>query len=174
MELEHWKLDELERLVNEKFPWEKRHRMAMLTMGRIVGVVSKNFIKTHGYSVATTVMKREIRKLGREDAKMITDAIGIDKVSEENIKSILNIAGIILGLKLELTNGREVVVKDCPFFESVKELNEPFICNLCTEYNNGILEGLVRELGRRKFVLNPAKKLSRGDEYCVYKVLKRG
>jgi predicted hydrocarbon binding protein len=163
-EIKHWELDKLENLINEKLPSRKRQRLASQILATIVHILGKHLKRTHGYSVLLTVLKREMRELGRKNAILLKELFGVKEATEESIKSILNIAAMILGLELGLINEREVAAIKCPFYETLREFNDPFLCNACLAYNNGIVE----ELTGGKLGVKRVKWLFNGDGCCIY------
>jgi len=166
---EHWKLDELENLVQKKIPPNLRLNMTCKTLGVVIATLGKYLIKSYGYSVTDTVLKRELKELGKKDAKKLKEIFGLEEMAEEEIKSIINIAAIILGLKLGLIDKQKVGVIQCPFYDALKEYREPFMCNACIEYN----KGLVEELVGNNFSIKRVKWLFDGDESCVFNIAKK-
>ena len=165
----HWKIDELENLINKKIPPDVRLTLASSTLGTVIASLGKHLIKTYGYSVTDTVLKRELRELGKKDAVKLKKILGLEQTTEGNVKSIINIAAIILGLKLGLIDKQKVGVVKCPFYDSLKEYKQPFMCNACIEYN----KGLVKELIGNEFSVKRVKWLFDGNESCVFDVTKR-
>lgn len=167
--IQHWELDKIEALLDKKLPPKERQNLASQILGTIIHILGKHLVRVHGYSILSTVLEREMRELGRKSAKMLKDLFGINEVTEESVKTILNAAAIILGLKLGLRDGKKVVAEKCPFYETLKKFNEPFMCNACMEYNNGIVEELMGD----KFKVERKKWLFNGDGCCVYGVVKK-
>jgi predicted hydrocarbon binding protein len=166
--VEHWRIDELEKLINKKLPETKKRSMVSRTLGNIISVLGKVFIRTQGYSTMKTILEREVRELGKKDAQELKKIFEFKEATKENVKKALNIAAIILGFKLDLLDGKVVAVK-CPFHEALKEYEEPFMCNICVEYNIGMTEGLTQG----KYTLKRLKWLFDGDEYCRFKPVAR-
>jgi predicted ArsR family transcriptional regulator len=166
---EHWELNKIEALLNEKLPHKERQEFASQILGTIIHILGKYLIRIHGYSTLSTVLKREMRELGKKNARMLKNLFGINETTEENVKTILNIAAIILGLKLGLRDGKKVVAVNCPFYETLKKFNEPFMCNACMEYNNGIVEELIGD----KFEVKREKWLFNKDGCCVYGIVRK-
>jgi predicted hydrocarbon binding protein len=149
-------------------PPEKRHQIAINTLGNIICILSKYLIKTHGYDAMLTILRRELRELGKMDARMLMNLLDIAERGPESVKILINVAALILGIELGIKEGRVVAIR-CPFAGIIKALNEPFLCNACEEYNSGILEEVMGE----NFKLEAFKRLTNEDEYCRYRIIKR-
>jgi len=161
------KLNEIKKLVNNKFNSDKRVKLLGHTAGGIICVLAKNMIRSSGYGVTSTVLMRELKELGKKDAKKIMKTFGIKEKTPENVSKILKIVAYAIGLEFQNKNNQTVITK-CPYGECVKELNEPFICNVCLEYNKGIVEAVLGSqytIDKSKYLLN--------DGACSFDVHKR-
>lgn len=163
----HDKKDLLENLrweIGQKFSAEQR----LAEMGKIVGsllsTVTARLIKDTGYSVVSTVLKREIHKIAKQNAEDIMKLFDLKETSPENTSKLLKLVALILGLKLDVV-GEETVVRRCPQADMAKELKEPFLCNICHEYAKGMVEGTLGE----NFDFEILKSMGDGDEYCAFK-----
>ncbi len=145
----------------------EKEKIVANTLGKIITILGKYMVKMQGYSILSTVLKREIREVGKENAKFLMNFLKIKEPKEEDIKLIMNLAALLLGLKLKVKNGK-VVATECPFYKTLKEYKEPFMCNACVEYNKGIAE----ELTNGKFTIKRVHWLFEGDKYCVFKPVK--
>jgi len=157
-------LRELQELVKTTIPPEKKAIMTSETLGNIVYVLAKHLTKIAGYSVASTILIREIRDIGRKDAEKLKKLLEIKEKNLIGARQLLRTAGILLGLELR-PQGEHSIVVDCPFAH-VKQL-QPLICKICVEYNKGILEGFAGPL----FKLVEIKKLTSGDGYCEFETV---
>lgn len=162
------KISELAKIIETKLTPNQRNRMTVDILGSIICVMGKSLAKIEGYSVVATVLQREMRKIGKEDAPKFLEIYGKKEVNEEAVKDVLRIAAMILGAQLGVYEDG-IGLAECPFCELAKKFDEPFITNACLEYSNGILEGMVGD----KFTLVESKKRIRGDAYCKYTVIKR-
>lgn len=111
---------------------------------RIISTLATRLIKHEGYSVTNTILKRELNEIGKRDAKVLSEIFGIKGKGSENSSQILKLAAMILGFKLDVKEG-ETVVKECPFAVLAKEMKEPMLCNICTDYCQGITNEIVGE-----------------------------
>ena len=158
-------IKKLEMLLN-KIP--DRKKISSRTLGKIITILGKHLTKIQGYSVFSTVLKREIRETGKSDANFLSKILRIENVTPETIKLVINSAAILLGLKLGIRNGK-VVALECPFYEALKEYEEPFMCNACVEYNKGIAEELTND----KFTVKRVKWFFDGDNCCIFKPIRK-
>jgi len=135
----------------------------------IIGILGRHLVRSDGYSVLSTVLKREIRELGKRDCKLLKEVTGLTEPTEENIKSTLNMAAMVLGLKLDLIEEKKVAVVECPFFDTLKNNKNSFMCNACIEYSSGIID----ELANGEFRLERTRWLFSGDGSCIFKPVKK-
>ena len=159
---------EFEKLIEEKIDLDDRIYFFGHTAGSIICALAKSLIKSGGYGVTSTVLTREIRKLGREDAKKIMEIFEIKQKNPENASKVLRILATIIGLEFE-TRGDRALITRCPYGQCVKEFYEPFICKVCLEYNRGVIEEVLGD----NFTLDQPKWLINGDEGCQFRVKKR-
>jgi predicted hydrocarbon binding protein len=160
-------LEEIEKLIKKKIPAEERVKVVAHTAGRIICSLAKHLIKDSGYGVVSTIMSREMRNLGKNDARNYMKIFGIREGDPKNASKLLRIAAFLLGLKLKIGDGESLVV-ECPYGASVKEFQEPFICNVCLEYCRGIVEEVLGPA----FIFERTKWLVNGDECCAFKIRK--
>jgi predicted ArsR family transcriptional regulator len=160
--------DEYKKMIEEKIKSDKRINFFGHTAGSIICALAKNLIKSDGYGVASTVLTREIRKLGKSDAERIMEIFDIKERTPENASKIMKIAAVMIGLKFE-KKGVDTLITECAYGDCVKEYYEPFICRVCLEYNKGIIHGVLGE----NFTLDQPKWLINGDEGCSFKLRKR-
>lgn len=156
-------LRKIEREFKRKIPERVRIDKMGKMFGGIVSVLARNLIKDVGYSVATKIIKREFRSLGRNDAKYFIELFKLKRGSIKDASKALKIAALFLGLKLDVV-GNETIVKDCPLGNEAIKFDEPILCNACLEYNNGILEEMLGE-GKK---LKRTKWIFEGDGYCMF------
>jgi len=139
----------------------------MLEMGNIVSgllsVVTARLIKDTGYSVTSTVLKREIRELAKTNAHRIKEIFGLQENTPENASKVLKIAALLLGLQLD-TSGSETIVRKCPLALMSEKFHEPFFCHICTEYTQAI----VREMLGPHYAFENTASIVKGDEYCAF------
>jgi predicted hydrocarbon binding protein len=159
---------ELEQLIKSKLSSTEQTTLISYTSGSIICALAKYLIKATGYGVASTVLSRELRTIGKRDAEKIMKIFGIDKKTPENASKVLKILAFMLGLKYEIKEGRSYI-KDCPYGACVKEFDEPFICNVCLEYNKGIVECILDQ----GFTLVRSKWRIGGDDFCKFDIRKR-
>lgn len=162
-QMKYWEVEKLEEFVNKRV----KKGFTSKTLGKIISVLGKHLIKMQGYSILSTVLKREIREIGKGDAKLLKRALNIKVVGTDDIKLVVNAAALLLGIKLEVKDGRVVATK-CPFREALDEFGEPFMCNACVEYNKGVIEELTNE----KFTAERTKWLFE-DGCCVYQPVRK-
>lgn len=148
----------------KKLSSEQKTRMLAFTSGRIISTLANYLIKLSGYNTTAKTLKRAIREIGKKDAEKIRKIFNIPK---EDASSTLKIAAQLLGLELT-TKGNETAVIKCPYGENVKQQKEPFICNICLEYCNGIMEA---SLGPN-FVLKRTNWLLDRKGCCTFKISK--
>lgn len=160
--------EDVQQLVKNKLDLSERIATLAHTAGSIICSLAKHLIKDSGYSVASTVMTRELRSLGRKDARKYMEIFEIKERSQENASKILKIAATLLGLKLIVEKGETKIVQ-CPYGSCVKEFKEPFICNVCLEYCRGIVEEVLGS----GFTFERIKWMVKGDEYCTFEIRKR-
>lgn len=161
-------LTNLERMLKEKMTEDERMKMNGLMVSKILGAISKRLIKTVGYDVTSTILQRELREIGKINAKELMGIFGFKEKTPENASKILKIATLILGFKLDVADG-ETVIKECSFGTESLQLKEPFLCNVCLEYCRGVIE----EMLGGQFTLERTKSLVSGDPYCMFKIKKR-
>lgn len=161
-------LREIEREFEEKISERKRKDVMAKVSSRIISIIAKHLIKDSGYSVATTILQRELRRMGREDAKNITELFNLKKNDFKDASKALKIAAMFLGLRLDVVED-ETVVRECPHGLEAIKLREPLLCNICLEYNKGILEEMLGD----GFSIDRTKWIFKGDEYCWFHVKKR-
>lgn len=162
------KLEEIKRKIEERLSPDERIKILGYSAGSIITILAKYLIQTSGYSTMSKVLLREIRKLGREDAKKIVKIFNINEKTPENTSQILKILALCLGLELEEGNGQTHVVK-CPYGECVNKFREPFICKICSEYNQGVIEEILGP----GFVFKRNKYLLK-DGFCDFQIERRG
>src|SRR3990170_3237626 len=166
--LEHWKLNELKGLADKEIPIDIKSDLSFKTLVAIIATLGKYLIRTEGYSVTETILKRELRELGKKDAAKIKEILGLNtRITEEDVKSVMNIMAMILGLRLDFIGEKKVGVVKCPFYDALKEYKQPFMCNACIEYNNGVVHELVGTNSKVK----RTKWLFDGDNCCVFDVM---
>lgn len=161
-------LREVEKEFDEKISERKRKDAMAKVSSRIISIISKHLIKDTGYSVATTILQRELRRMGREDAKNIIDLFNLKREDFKDASKALKIAAMFLGLRLDVVEN-ETVVRECPQGMEAIKLREPLLCNICLEYNNGIIQEMLGD----GFFLDRTKWIFKGDEYCWFQIKKR-
>ncbi len=157
-------LEKLREIINAISP-NKKAILASETLGNIMFVLAKHFTKIAGYSVASTVLQREIREIGKKDAKTLAKILNIKEVTLQNASKLLRAAAFIFGLELS-PKGEHSIVTDCPFS---RVQGQPLICKICLEYNKGILEGFAGD----RFKFTQIKSLGKGDEYCEFETTEK-
>jgi predicted hydrocarbon binding protein len=169
--MQNKKLEELaniENLVKEKISEKERVAMMGRITSKFISAMAKYVIKDRGYGVATRIMERELREIGKADAKKIKEIFGFNTNDPETLSKVLKIAAMILGLELGVV-GDETVVRNCPQGMEALALKQPILCNFCLEYNNGMVE----EMLGREFYLDRINWIFSGDDYCAFKLKKR-
>lgn len=161
-------LKEIEKEFEEKISERERMDMMGRMSSRIISVIAKHLIRDMGYSITTTVFQREFRKMGTEDAKIIARLFNLKKNNLKDASKALKIAALFLGLRLEVV-GSETVVRGCPQGIEAVNQKESFLCNVCLEYNKGIIE----EMLGNGFTINRGKWIFKGDEYCEFRINKK-
>ncbi|MDI6798784.1 MAG: methanogen output domain 1-containing protein [Candidatus Aenigmarchaeota archaeon] len=169
--MENEKLKELEAIkkeFDEKITEEMRTEAMARISSRMISTIARHLIKDAGYSVATTILQREFRNLGRNDAKEFIDTFELKKNDYKDASKALKIAALFLGLKLDAIEN-ETIVRDCPQGAEAIKFREPILCNACSEYTNGILQEMLGE----GYVLERTKWIFKGDSYCMFKIRKK-
>lgn len=161
-------LKEIEEEFRAKISERERMDMMGRMSSRIISVIAKHLIRDMGYTTTSTVFQREFRKMGREDAKIIAKIFNLEKNNIKNASKALKIAALFLGLKLDIV-GNETVVRDCPQGKEAINQKESFLCNVCLEYNKGIIE----EMLGNGFTIDRGKWIFKGDEYCEFRISKK-
>ena len=165
------KAEELRRLkiaFNRKVSVERRMKTMGRITSRIISALAKHLIKDAGYSVAMIILQREIRNIGREDAKDFVKLFGLKRGDKKDASKALKIAALFLGLELDAL-GNETIVKNCPQGMEAIKLREPILCNACLEYNNGILEEMLGD----SYTLERTKWVFEGDRYCMFRIKRK-
>ncbi len=134
-------LDYLKKKI-EDMPETQRTKIFGGIFTRIISVLAARLIKYEGYSITNTILKRELNEIGKRDAKVLAEIFGIKGKGPENSSQILKIAALILGFKLDVEKG-ETVVRECPFAMLAKEMKEPMLCNICSDYCQGITNEII-------------------------------
>lgn len=161
-------LDSIDNLVKEKIPEKERIAMMGKVTSKFISSMAKHVIRERGYNVATKIMERELREIGKEDAKKIREIFDLNSNDPETLSKVLKIAAMILGLDLGIA-GDETVIKNCPQGIEALSLKQPILCNFCLEYNTGIVE----EILGKEFYLDRINWIFNGDDYCAFKLKKR-
>lgn len=161
-------LASIESLVREIIPEKERVAMMGKVTSKFISSMAKHVIRDRGYGVATRIMERELREIGKADAKKIKEIFGLNTNDPETLSKVLKISAMILGLELGIV-GDETVIKNCPQGMEALALKQPILCNFCLEYNNGIVE----EMLGREFYLDRINWIFSGDDYCAFKLKKR-
>jgi predicted hydrocarbon binding protein len=160
-------LQSIESLVRERIPEKERMTMMGWIVSKMISSIARHVIKYRGYNIAGKIMERELRKIGRANAKRIKEIFGLDN-SPESVSKVLKIAAMILGLELGVDKN-ETVVKNCPQGNEALALRQPILCNFCLEYNKGIVEEMLGE----DFYMERIKWIFKGDKHCAFKLRKR-
>lgn len=137
------------------------------TNQKIISILAKHFVKGSGYSIASTVLKREFRRMGREDVERIIKIFRINGKDVVDAKRALKIAAMNLGLKLKVAEG-VTVVEECPYGAEVLNNGEELVCKICKEYCTGIVEKMLGE----GYEINHAQKIASGQKYCKFEIVK--
>jgi len=161
------KTNEIEKLIKKEFNSDERVRFLGSTAGNIICILARHIIKASGYGVTSTILMRELRNLGKKDAKRIMEIFKIKERSPENASKILRIIAYAIGLELEIKDGHSLITK-CPYGECVKEHKDPFICNVCLEYNKGVIEAVLGP----KFTIDKSKYILT-DGVCSFTIFKK-
>lgn len=161
-------LREIEKEFDEKISERERKDAMTKVASRIISIIAKHLINDTGYSVATTILQRELRRMGREDAKNIAEMFNLKRNDTKDASKALKISALFLGLRLDVVEN-ETVVRECPQGKEAINLKEPLLCNVCLEYNKGILEEMIGD----SFLIDRLKWIFKGDEYCWFQIKKR-
>jgi len=159
-------IENLKKEMEKRLSVDDRIKFMGCAAGDIIAILAKYLIKTAGYTTTARVLLREIRELGKEKARKVMEMFKIEDRSRYNASKILKIVALFLGLELKKENGTYVV--KCPYGESVRKSNEPFICKICSEFNQGIVEevlGPTFKFKRNKYLLE--------DGFCDFEVEKK-
>lgn len=160
-------LNEIKKEVHSKMKEEEINQVLTGIYSRIISTLAHRLVKFEGYSVVGTILKREIRVLAKRDAETIMKIFGLEK-SEENLSKVLKIAATIIGYNLKV-EGEETVVLGCPFGKMAKEMNDPLLCNICTEYVNGVTEAVLGD----GYEMVGTHDLKMDSPNCYYKLRKK-
>lgn len=160
-------LSKIEKLIKKELNSDKRVRLLGCTAGNIICILAKHIIKASGYGVTSTILMRELRDLGKKDAKKIMKIFKIKVKTPEDASKILRIIAYTIGLELEIKNGHSVVTK-CPYGDCVREHKDPFICNVCLEYNKGVIDAALGP----QFTIDKSKYMLT-DGVCSFTIYKK-
>lgn len=159
-------LEKIKKTLEEKLSFDERIKLLGYASGSIITTLAKYLIQAYGYTTMKKVLLREIRELGRRDAERIMEIFEIKEKTPENASKILKILAICLGLELKEENGGTHIV-GCPYGECVKKFKEPFICKICSEYNQGVIEFILGP----KFMFKRSKYLLENG-FCDFQIEK--
>ena len=151
----------------EGLPKTERTKILGGIFTRIISTLTQRLIKYEGYAVTDTILKRELAEIGKHDAHLISDILGIKTKTPEDSSKVLKVAALILGFDLDV-EGNETIVRECPFAVLAKENNEPRLCSLCQDYCQGVIDGV---LGRGQ-VLDGVHDFKSTPAKCFYKLKK--
>jgi predicted ArsR family transcriptional regulator len=160
-------LKEIKDEIHAKMEDEERNKILTGIYGRIISTLAKRLIQFEGYSVVNTLIKREMREIGRHDAAVIAEAFGLKKTPEDMSKA-LKISATLIGYNLDIEAG-ETIVKACPFANMAKEMKEPTLCNICTEYVNGVTEGMLGS----NFEMIASHDITHDTPHCFFRLKKK-
>jgi len=137
------------------------------TNQKIISILAKHFVKTSGYSIASTVLKREFRKIGKQHAEKIVKVFGINGKDVVSAKRALKIAAMELGLRLKVVDD-VTVAKECPYSVEVMNNGGELVCQICREYCTGIVEGILGD----GYEITQREKIASGQRYCKFEIVK--
>lgn len=161
-------LKEIKKEIHDRMKDEEVNKVLTGIYGRIISNLARRLIKLEGYSVVNTLIKREMREIGRHDAEVIAQAFGL-KNTPEDMSKTLKIAATIIGYNLDVEDG-ETIVKGCPFANMAIETREPTLCNICTEYVNGMTEGILGE----EYEMMASHDITHDVPHCFFRLRKKG
>ncbi len=160
-------LKEINREINEKMKdLEKSKILTGIYSGMITSLL-RRLIKLEGYGVTNTILRREMREQGIHDAKMIVKIFNL-KNTEEDASKALKIAAFLIGYNLNV-EGEETVVQSCPFAKMAIETKERTICSVCTDYVNGLIEGVLGE----DYYMEATHDITKDEPKCFFQLRKR-
>lgn len=155
-----------------KVPENEKIKSTSITLGNIICILAKHLINSMGYAIASRVISRDIRELGKSDIERLEKLFNLSRTFDDK-KRLTRLAGMLLGLDFRIFMDEKgethAFIVNCPFNKIIKKFNEPFICKVCEEYNRGIVEALFGH----EFKLVPIKRMSEGDKYCKYHITKK-
>lgn len=160
-------LEKIKREFKRKVSEKKLNEIRMRVLSAMICVLARRLIRNTGYSTAATILRREFRKLGREHAITFSRIFNLKRGCIKDASKALKIAALFLGLHLS-TKGSETIVTNCPQGEEALKWEEPILCTVCIEYNNGILSEMLGESYRIK----RTKWIFQNDKYCEFRVVK--
>lgn len=156
-------LKEIKKRFKENFYRIKELR----TNQKIISILAKHLVKSSGYSIASTVLKREFRRIGKQNAERIVKIFGINGKGVVDAKRALKIAAMDLGVKLKVVDD-VTVAEECPYGAEAVNNRERLVCQICKEYCNGIVEKILGD----GYEVNQSQKISSGQKYCKFEIVK--
>ena len=145
---------------------EKNEIVSGIYSGMITGLL-KRLIKFEGYSVANTILKREMREQGIHDAKMIKKLFKLGDTKEDASK-VLKIATLLIGYNLDVREN-ETVIKNCPFAKVAIEANNRTFCSVCSDYINGLSEGVLGD----DYYMEGTHDITKDEPVCYFELRKK-
>lgn len=160
-------LEEIRKEIREHMKYEERNKILTGIYSGMISSLLRRLIKFEGYSAANTILKREMRDMGLHDSKMIK---GIFKLgdSKEDASKVMKIAAMLIGYNLDV-EGEETIVKSCPFARMAIETRERTICSVCTDYVNGLVEGVLGE----DYYMEAVHDITTEQPKCFFKLKKK-
>lgn len=160
-------LKEIKREIDEKMKDTEKNKILTGIYSGMISSLLRRLIKFEGYSVANTILKREMREQGIHDAKMIAKVFGLKNTKEDSSKA-LKIAAFLIGYNLDV-EGDETVVRSCPFARMAIETKERTVCSVCTDYINGLVEGILGE----DYEMEAVHDITMDEPKCYFQLRKK-
>lgn len=157
-------LKEIKNEINDKMKDEEQNKILTGIYGSMISSLLKRLIKLEGPTVASTILKREMREQGLHDSAMIKKTFGLNNTPQDASKA-LKIAAFLIGYNLDV-EGDETVVRACPFARMAIEHKEKAVCNVCTDYVNGLVEGVMGP----DFQMEATHDTDREEPKCFFKL----
>lgn len=160
-------LKEIKNEINEKMEDVEKNKILSGIYSGMISSLLRRLIKLEGYGVTNTILVREMREQGIHDAKMIAKIFNLGNTKEDASKT-LKIAAVLIGYNLEV-EGDETVVRSCPFARMAIETKERTLCSVCTDYVNGLIEGILGE----DYYMEATHDITKEEPICYFQLRKK-
>ena len=134
---------------------------------KIISILSDHLIMSQGYGVVATILKREILEMGKGNARELKKNLEITEINQKNALSYLKIIAEALDYDVNIKDN-SIAVKNCPFGIIAKNSKKKIICELCTNYCDGVTEELLGKI----YKIKSDHDLDNNNVKCLFKIQK--